>query len=78
MSIQTSDQLINEHFCIFTVFTEDVILAQAAVFVAAGFETSSSTIAFALYEIAKNVSSLMSRDGLSRILSRNFTLESHF
>lgn len=43
----------------FTVFTEDVILAQAAVFVAAGFETSSSTIAFALYEIAKNVSNIM-------------------
>ncbi|XP_063708851.1 LOW QUALITY PROTEIN: uncharacterized protein LOC134837406 [Culicoides brevitarsis] len=39
-----------------TIFTEDVILAQAAVFVAAGFETSSSTIAFALYEISKNQS----------------------
>lgn len=45
--------LLIKHFVL--VFTEDVILAQAAVFVAAGFETSSSTIAFALYEISKNV-----------------------
>lgn len=32
----------------------DVLVAQAAVFLTAGFETSSSTMAFALYELAKH------------------------
>lgn len=32
----------------------DVLVAQAAVFLTAGFETSSSTMSFALYELAKH------------------------
>ncbi|XP_063698889.1 probable cytochrome P450 6g2 [Culicoides brevitarsis] len=35
------------------IFTEDVMLAQAAVIFFAGFETSSSTLEFVFYELAK-------------------------
>lgn len=34
---------------------DDILFAQAAVFYSAGFETASTEIAFALFEIAKNV-----------------------
>lgn len=37
------------------VFEGDVLVAQAAIFFSAGFETSSSTMAFALFELAKSV-----------------------
>ena len=37
------------------VFKDDVLVAQAALFFSAGFETSSSTIVFALYELVKHV-----------------------
>ncbi|GAB0093905.1 hypothetical protein DMENIID0001_090970 [Sergentomyia squamirostris] len=37
-------------------FDGDVLVAQAGVFFTAGFETSSATMSFALYELAKQVS----------------------
>lgn len=38
------------------LFEGDVLVAQAGVFFTAGFETSSATMSFALYELAKQVS----------------------
>lgn len=38
-------------------FTDDMLLAQATVFFLAGFETSSSAMAFALYELARKTRS---------------------
>jgi hypothetical protein len=40
--------------CLVAEVTMDVIAAQALVFFIAGFETSSSTMAFCLYELAVN------------------------
>lgn len=49
--------LLSEYgFFSIPVFTDDVLVAQAAVFLIAGFETSSSTMAFMAYEVAKHVS----------------------
>lgn len=44
-----------------TVFHGDILVAQAASFFTAGFETSSSTISFGLFELAKEVSVQLSR-----------------
>lgn len=43
---------MNYYFFFFQDFDGDNLLAQAIVFLSAGFETSSSTMSFTLYEMA--------------------------
>lgn len=45
--------IFNKMFC-FLELTGDALVAQAAVFFTGGFETSSSTMSFTLYELARN------------------------
>lgn len=44
-----------------TVFQGDVLVAQAAVFFTAGYETSSSVMSFALYELCWKVTVFASK-----------------
>lgn len=42
------------HITFFIVFQGDVLIGQAATFLAAGFETTSSVISFGMFELAKS------------------------
>lgn len=42
--------------CLFAALKGDILVAQAATFYMASFETTSSVLSFTLYELTKNVS----------------------
>jgi len=56
----------------FKVFTEEDILGQAVAFFLAGFETSSSALQFALYELSHNQNiQIKAREEIETVLNQH-------